>query len=106
MAPARVPLPIEIVWVGEGEAIERRELVLAAGATLADALAALRAEPGAEAVVAALAAGRLRAAIFGEHRDGAACLHAGDRIELLAGLQVDPKTARRRRAGKRRAENV
>jgi len=99
MAPARAPLPIEIVWVGEGEAIERRELVLAATATLADAVAALRAEPGGEAVAAALAAGRLQAAIFGERRDGAARLHAGDRIELLAGLQVDPKTARRRRAG-------
>lgn len=91
-------LPIEVVWVGAGGAIERRALLLAPGATLADALAALRSEPGCEVPAAGLAGGRLKAAIFGEHREPGAPLYAGDRIELLGPLRVDPKAARRRRA--------
>ncbi len=37
-------------------------------------------------------------AVFGAAATEATLLHAGDRIELLRGLQCDPKQARRRRA--------
>jgi uncharacterized protein len=38
-------------------------------------------------------------AVFGERVDHQYRLHEGDRIELLRPLQIDPKEARRRRAG-------
>lgn len=62
-------------------------------ATVADALAASGlglSEPGA-------------CAVFGERVDPGAVLRDGDRLELLCPLQVDPKQARRRRAGKTKA---
>ncbi|MDE2406422.1 MAG: RnfH family protein [Xanthomonadaceae bacterium] len=37
-------------------------------------------------------------AVFGQGATHATCLHAGDRIELLRSLQLDPKQARRLRA--------
>ncbi|MGH8030430.1 MAG: RnfH family protein [Arenimonas sp.] len=43
-----------------------------------------------------------RLAIFGRAVGLDSPLHDGDRIELLRPLQVDPKEARRRRAGARR----
>ena len=47
-------------------------------------------------------------AVFGQAATMAARLHDGDRIELLRGLQLDPKQARRLRAertkGKLKAE--
>jgi putative ubiquitin-RnfH superfamily antitoxin RatB of RatAB toxin-antitoxin module len=39
-------------------------------------------------------------AVFGERVDPQYPLHDGDRVELLRPLQIDPKEARRRRAGK------
>ncbi len=39
-------------------------------------------------------------AIHGQRAALADALHEGDRIELLRGLQADPKEARRRRAAK------
>jgi putative ubiquitin-RnfH superfamily antitoxin RatB of RatAB toxin-antitoxin module len=39
-------------------------------------------------------------AVFGERVDHLHRLHDGDRVELLRPLQVDPKEARRRRAGR------
>lgn len=44
----------------------------------------------------------LRLGIFGEACDPATVLRAGDRVEIYRPLQVDPKEARRRRAGRRR----
>lgn len=41
-------------------------------------------------------------AIFGINVAASTVLHAGDRLELLRGLQADPKDARRRRATKPR----
>lgn len=41
-------------------------------------------------------------AVFGQAASGRTVLHEGDRIELLRPLLVDPKQARRTRAGKTR----
>lgn len=67
------------------------------GATVADALRhAVEAgfEPAAQADPGCLA-------VFGQSATGATRLHAGDRIELLRPLLVDPKQRRRERAGGR-----
>ena len=45
-----------------------------------------------------------RLAVFGRAVGLDAPLHDGDRIELLRPLKVDPKDARRRRAGARRGK--
>lgn len=42
-------------------------------------------------------------AVFGDRVDPGAVLRDGDRLELLRLLQIDPKQARRRRAGKTKA---
>lgn len=63
---------------------------LPAGATVADALAAC-----------GLALDGIAGhAVFGERVAPTAVLHDGDRLELLQPLLVDPKEARRRRAGR------
>jgi uncharacterized protein len=74
-------------WPRRCEAVE---LQLAAGATVADAIAA----SGFDSV------GISGYAIHGERADSAAMLRDGDRLELLRPLQADPKEARRRRAVK------
>ncbi|HEY5635138.1 MAG TPA: RnfH family protein [Burkholderiaceae bacterium] len=86
---------VSIAWVSEG-AVRVEPIRLAAGATIAQALAiAVRAgylespDPGAVAV-------------FGSLRPPGYLLREGDRIEITAALQVDPKVARRRRADSRR----
>lgn len=64
---------------------------LPVAATVADALAASGlAVDGAAGV-----------AVFGERVDPQHQLRDGDRVELLRPLQVDPKEARRRRAGQK-----
>jgi len=100
-APATIE--VELVWVEADQAIGRRVFELPQGSRVADALTALRADKGSAAVVERLARGELQTAIHGERCESGALLHAGDRIELLAGLSVDPKVARRRRVEKRRA---
>jgi len=100
-APASIE--VELVWVEADRTIGRRVFELPQGSRVADALTALRADEEAAAVSERLARGELQTAIYGEHCEPGAMLHAGDRIELLAGLSVDPKVARRRRAEKRRA---
>ncbi|MCL4184196.1 MAG: RnfH family protein [Burkholderiaceae bacterium] len=97
-------LAVEIVWIRPDGSIGSLAVALPAGARVRDALAALRRDPAGEAPAEALARGELTMAIYGEHCDAAAALHPGDRIELLAALQVDPKLARRRRAEARRAQ--
>ncbi|TXH71698.1 MAG: RnfH family protein [Lysobacteraceae bacterium] len=54
----------------------------------------------AEAVLAANMEydGHLVLAVYGERIDPAQVLRDGDRVELLRGLLIDPKEARRRRA--------
>ncbi|HLT45140.1 MAG TPA: RnfH family protein [Luteimonas sp.] len=68
---------------------EARRLELPAGATVATAL---------ENCGLALD-GISGYAIFGERVGTGAPLRDGDRLELLAPLRIDPKEARRRRAG-------
>lgn len=64
------------------------------GATAADALAAARPLIGLETMdVPALA-------IYGERVEPEQALRDGDRLEVLRALLIDPKDARRRRAGK------
>lgn len=100
-APAAIE--VELVWVDADQAVVRRLVELPQGSRVADALTALHAGEGAAAVIERLARGELQPAIYGERCEPGALLHAGDRIELLAGLSVDPKVARRRRVEKRRA---
>ena len=82
-------LRIEVVraWPRRHEA---RALVLPAGATVADAVAASGLSD----------AEHVGVAVFGEKVDGGHALSDGDRVELLRPLQADPKDARRRRARK------
>lgn len=73
----------------------RVPLRLPAGATVADALAAADLPsrvPGIEVDPEGLA-------VFGQAATPATALHDGDRVEVLRPLTVDPKQARRRRAG-------
>ncbi|KAF1697669.1 RnfH family protein [Pseudoxanthomonas koreensis] len=70
-----------------------RELVLDAGATVADAVR--HAALGHDGEVAGYA-------VFGNAADASTPLRDGDRVELLRPLQADPKDARRRRAARQR----
>ncbi|MCC7414458.1 MAG: RnfH family protein [Gammaproteobacteria bacterium] len=94
---------MEVVWVDADQSVACRTLALPRGSRVADALVALRADESAAEVCRRLARGELQTAIYGERCESGAALHAGDRIELLAGLSVDPKVARRRRADEHRA---
>jgi len=91
-------LEVELAWVDAGGRVVLQALALPAGATLGEALAAIELP----ALREGLTAGRLVAAVFGELKPPTAPLFQGDRVELLEGLQVDPKVARRRRAEVRR----
>ena len=66
-------------------------LELPAGATLAHAL---------EHIAWAALPEVVGYAIFGANAEPSTLLEDGDRVELLRGLQIDPKEARRRRASK------
>lgn len=65
-------------------------LELSAGATVSEAMAACGLELD----------GITGQAVFGERVEPADMLRDGDRLELLQPLLVDPKEARRRRAGR------
>lgn len=67
------------------------ELQLREGATVADALAACTLPLD----------GIAAQAVFGERVAAETVLNDGDRLELLPPLRIDPKDARRRRAGRR-----
>ena len=97
------PIPVEVVWVEADGSIGRCAFDLPAGSRVADAFAALRTDERGAGLLGRLARGELQSAIFGERCEPGALLAAGDRIELVAGLSVDPKVARRRRVEKRRA---
>lgn len=91
MATTRGPgtIRVEVIqaWPHQYDAAN---VVLPAGATVADAIMAAALTPAAHVGVA----------VYGEM---AACdlrLRDGDRVELLRPLSIDPKEARRRRAGK------
>lgn len=85
-------MTVEVVYGGrEGEAVV--QVALPSGATLADAVAL-------SGIVErfGLFAAALAYAIHGQRATAATPLRAGDRIELLRPLQLDPKDARRHRA--------
>lgn len=81
-------MKVEVVmaWPRRHEAVN---VVLDAGAVLADALVAAG-WTGREGVSGY--------AVFGINADATTPLSEGDRVELLRPLQIDPKDARRRRA--------
>lgn len=80
------------------ERVRAWELTLAQGATIRHALLEL---PEVE-LLAEVLSGRLKVAVFGEHRSPDEVLFDGDRIELLGPLIVDPKESRARRASVQR----
>ncbi|MBS0193364.1 MAG: RnfH family protein [Proteobacteria bacterium] len=73
----------------------RVELTLPRGATAAEALAASNLAVQAPDFDAST----LGYAVFGKPISAASVLREGDRLELLRPLRIDPKQARRRRAG-------
>ena len=76
------------------ERVRRLALELPAGSTIGELLARVE--------LAALAprvhAGELALAVYGREAGSETVLNDGDRVELLAGLRVDPKLARAARA--------
>ena len=87
------PITVEIAWSLAARQTEGLRLQLPAGST---ALAALRAS----AIVDRLGAGvldGLALGLWGRLVQPDTVLRDGDRLELLRGLQVDPKEARRQR---------
>jgi len=91
-------LTIELARVVEG-GVRLDRLAVPAGTTLERALGiAVATGLVGSAEIEALAVG-----VFGLRKPPDYRLHPGDRIELTAGLQVDPKIARQRRVAKRRA---
>ena len=86
-------LRIRVVMAWPHRFLER-ELVLEAGATVADAVR--EAALGQAGEVAGYA-------VFGIAAEASTPLRDGDRVELLRPLQADPKDARRRRAARQRA---
>jgi uncharacterized protein len=80
-------LTVEIVHSPGEREVERVQVVLAAGSTVADALRAGGIEPGARSV-----------AVWSRRATPQQALRDGDRIELLRPLRIDPKAARRLRA--------
>lgn len=83
-APER--MRVEIAWP-DGTDYRVAQVELPAGATVRDAVAACR-----------LAVQDVTFGVFGQPVPQDAPLSDGDRLELVAPLRVDPKTARRRRA--------
>ena len=75
---------------------DSRQVALADGATVAEAIALSGIDCGG---VAGLA-------VFGERVEPTHRLREGDRVELLGPLQADPKEARRRRAGARSGQGT
>ncbi len=95
---AAPPLSIEVIYALPERAWSLR-LRLAAGATVADALA--QARPRLLEEIPELEISEQRLAIFGRAVRPESPLHDGDRLELLRPLVADPKQARRQRAGRR-----
>lgn len=82
--------PPETLWM--------REVDLAAGATLRGAIEA----SGVLTAFPELERGGLAAGVFSRRRELDEPLHEGDRVEIYRPLLVEPKDARRLRAGSRR----
>lgn len=90
------PCRIDIEVVYALPAVQHRvRLSLPAGATVADALAAVAGRVPFDGVdVTTMPVG-----VFGDRVSGDRRLERGDRVELYRPLQIDPREARRQRAG-------
>ena len=90
-------LSVLVVWSPSEREVASAMLVLADGATVADALAATGwpALASAGQGEAAFTAAGLSAAVWSKPRPLAHALRDGDRVEVLRDLQIDPMTARR-----------
>jgi uncharacterized protein len=87
---------VDVAYVGpEGTVLVT--VTVDAGATVGDAIIASGIVGRLQLFEAALSY-----AIHGQRAERATPLRAGDRVELLRPLKVDPKEARRARAGRRR----
>jgi putative ubiquitin-RnfH superfamily antitoxin RatB of RatAB toxin-antitoxin module len=96
---AGAPLMVVVAWSEQAGQVRELPLEFAPGATVADALAAA-------GLLHACASGRLQCGVWGRAVQTDAPLRAGDRVEAVRALQVDPKVARRQRfeaQGKRSA---
>ncbi|MEY8877249.1 MAG: RnfH family protein [Leptothrix sp. (in: b-proteobacteria)] len=97
MPPTPAPLRVRIAYSPAARQVDVRQLSLAPGSLLRDALAASGLLDDHAALAAAVAAGALLAGIWGQRAEPTTRLHDGDRIELYRALTVDPKEARRQR---------
>lgn len=84
-------ITVEVVLALPGRTLLKR-LVLGAGSTVADAVAAAR------LVGDGISVDPQRLGIFGRRVPPEHALRDGDRVEVYRALVVDPKEARRRRA--------
>lgn len=85
--PASIRVEVVRAWPRRHEAVN---VDLPEGATVADAVEA----SGLSSV------DHVGVAVYGEAASGDQVLRNGDRVELLRALTIDPKEARRRRAGR------
>ncbi len=93
MAPAEcealATVSVELVYSPQARQVVAKQLVLRAGATVADALAASNWFPH--------GLGDLGVGIWGRKTTLDTPVRSGDRVEVYRGLLVDPKEARRQR---------
>jgi putative ubiquitin-RnfH superfamily antitoxin RatB of RatAB toxin-antitoxin module len=90
MGHAERPVQVELVYSPAPRTVETRQLTMAAGSTLADAVRAsglIEAEPPEG----------LGFGIWGRRQPVSTVLRDGDRVEIYRALTVDPKEARRLR---------
>ena len=99
-APEHDRVVVSVAWLA-GDAVRLESLTVPGGIALGDALVAAVARGTVPASVVGDVG--MRVAVFGRLRPPDYPLVAGDRIELLGPLQVDPKEARARRVALRRA---
>jgi uncharacterized protein len=101
MERAEASITVEVAYSPAPRVVDRVELPLPLGATLADALrqSGLLGRHGLEVEA-------LRCGIWGRVRPIETPLRDRDRVEIWRGLQVDPKEARRQRYRKHRGESA
>ena len=90
-------LRIEVAFSPAARAVEVRSFDLPAGSVLADAVRACGLPDRCDAALQSLSYG-----IWGRARPLDTLFRAGDRVEVLRGLEVDPKEARRLRYKRQR----
>jgi putative ubiquitin-RnfH superfamily antitoxin RatB of RatAB toxin-antitoxin module len=89
------PLLFELAWIENNEG---HTVLLAQSESDAQTYQHLLDSTAVRALVGRLGWSEYRWSVFGKKRELTDRVGAGDRIELLPGLRVDPKIARRRRA--------